>query len=210
MSTVATPARHPAASSRRGRGRRRWRRCRNARRSRIRRQADSHAGAAPGGSRRPPAGRTAAGTSRHWASLAFGPAHRAPASRRARRSVRALMSPCPSCRRSHRWEVPSPRGLVHVVHGMAEHGARYARLAAALNAAGYSVWAHDHRGHGDHVGSHDGVRLPGHFGDRDGWQHLLDENAGGVSRDPASGSGCPGHRCSCSPAGCRSLPWRRR
>ena len=51
----------------------------------------------------------------------------------------------------HRWEVSSPRGLVHIVHGMAEYGARYARLAAALNAAGLTVWAHDHCGHGDHM-----------------------------------------------------------
>ena len=32
---------------------------------------------------------------------------------------------------THRWDaVPSPRAAVHIVHGMAEHGARYARFAA--------------------------------------------------------------------------------
>ena len=75
----------------------------------------------------------------------------------------------------HRWEVSSPRGLVHVVHGMAEYGARYARLAAALNAAGYTVWAHDHCGHGDNMRVDGGPPLPGHFGDHGGWQRLLDD-----------------------------------
>lgn len=70
-----------------------------------------------------------------------------------------------------RWEVPQPRGLVHIVHGMAEYGRRYGRFAAALNAAGYTVWAHDHRGHGDHM-TVDGTRRPGHFGD-DGWEGLV-------------------------------------
>ena len=48
----------------------------------------------------------------------------------------------------HRWAIDRPRLLVHILHGMAEHGARYARLAAALNAQSMAVWAHDHRGHG--------------------------------------------------------------
>ena len=77
----------------------------------------------------------------------------------------------------HRWDVSAPRGLVHIVHGMAEYGARYARLATALNAAGFSVWAHDHRGHGDHMDADGETALPGHFGDHGGWQRLLDDTA---------------------------------
>ena len=48
----------------------------------------------------------------------------------------------------HRWPVKEPRAIVQIVHGGAEHGGRYARLAAALNEFGCTVYAEDHRGHG--------------------------------------------------------------
>lgn len=40
------------------------------------------------------------------------------------------------------------KAIVHIAHGMAEHAARYARVAEALTGAGYAVYANDHRGHG--------------------------------------------------------------
>jgi alpha-beta hydrolase superfamily lysophospholipase len=40
------------------------------------------------------------------------------------------------------------RGVVHVVHGMSEHGLRYTETAAYLCEKGYAVWAADMRGHG--------------------------------------------------------------
>ena len=44
---------------------------------------------------------------------------------------------------------PGPvRAVVQVLHGVGEHAGRYADLIAALNAAGYTVYADDHRGHG--------------------------------------------------------------
>ncbi len=47
------------------------------------------------------------------------------------------------------WSPDSPsRGHVVVAHGYAEHGGRYAHVAAALNEAGLMVWALDQRGHG--------------------------------------------------------------
>ena len=48
----------------------------------------------------------------------------------------------------HRWPVDSPRGIVQLVHGGAEHAGRYQALAMALNERGYTVYAEDHRGHG--------------------------------------------------------------
>ena len=52
-----------------------------------------------------------------------------------------------------------PRGVVQLAHGLAEHSARYDRLATALNAAGFLVHSTDHRGHGRSI-----VEVPGDFG----------------------------------------------
>ena len=40
------------------------------------------------------------------------------------------------------------RGTVQLVHGASEHSGRYGRLADALTARGFGVWAMDLRGHG--------------------------------------------------------------
>ena len=40
------------------------------------------------------------------------------------------------------------RAIIQVNHGLAEHAARYARLADILAGHGYATYAHDHRGHG--------------------------------------------------------------
>ena len=42
----------------------------------------------------------------------------------------------------------SARGVVCIVHGMGEHGGRYAHVASALVGAGLAVYAVDQRGHG--------------------------------------------------------------
>jgi acylglycerol lipase len=46
------------------------------------------------------------------------------------------------------WAVPDPVGVVVLVHGVHEHGGRYAHVAERLGAAGYASYAPDHPGHG--------------------------------------------------------------
>jgi alpha-beta hydrolase superfamily lysophospholipase len=71
---------------------------------------------------------------------------------------------------THRW-LPegAPKAVVQVAHGMAEHSARYARLAEALTASGYAVYANDHRGHGGTANEAD----HGYFADHDGWDTVV-------------------------------------
>ncbi len=65
------------------------------------------------------------------------------------------------------WDPPaSPRGVVHIVHGMADRLARYDELAAHLTAHGYAVWGADLLGHGRTAL---GPRELGFVADRDGW-----------------------------------------
>lgn len=48
----------------------------------------------------------------------------------------------------YEWPVANPKASVQIVHGLGEHARRYDHVAAALNREGYSVYADDHRGHG--------------------------------------------------------------
>lgn len=51
------------------------------------------------------------------------------------------------------WDTAGPAvAQVVIAHGFAEHSGRYAHVASALNEAGFSVWALDHRGHGQSEG----------------------------------------------------------
>lgn len=76
------------------------------------------------------------------------------------------------------------RAVVQISHGMGEHSGRYARLAAALGAAGFDVYAHDHRGHGRSVRN---ASEFGHFGP-DGWNALVaDLGTVGAAIDARSG-----------------------
>lgn len=71
----------------------------------------------------------------------------------------------------HRW-LPEGEAIavLQIIHGMAEHGGRYARLAQALTDAGYAVYAQDLPGHGRTARAPDEL---GHFADHNGWNFAL-------------------------------------
>jgi alpha-beta hydrolase superfamily lysophospholipase len=46
------------------------------------------------------------------------------------------------------WAIENPKAIVQIAHGLGDHARRYDHLAEQLNNAGYSVYADDHRGHG--------------------------------------------------------------
>jgi len=66
----------------------------------------------------------------------------------------------------YHWVREQPKAVIHISHGMGEHAARYDWVARQLVAAGYVVYASDHRGHG-----YTATKL-GQFGP-DGWNRTL-------------------------------------
>ncbi|WP_102958905.1 alpha/beta fold hydrolase [Mangrovicella endophytica] len=64
----------------------------------------------------------------------------------------------------------TPRGVVLIHHGLAEHAGRYEVFAGLLAARGFHVYAHDHRGHGSTVAPDAPLRR---FARRDGAAKVL-------------------------------------
>ena len=81
----------------------------------------------------------------------------------------------------------APRAVVQIVHGLAEHSARYARLAETLTEAGFAAYAHDHRGHGPKCKPTD----LGFFAEAGGWRLLLDDVDAVAARIAADYPGVP-------------------
>lgn len=72
----------------------------------------------------------------------------------------------------YHWAVPgTPRAVVQLVHGVSDHARRYAPLAAALNAAGFELYALDLRGHGATAESRDQLGRPG----PGGWMRWIED-----------------------------------
>jgi len=68
--------------------------------------------------------------------------------------------------------IAAPKAAVQICHGLAEHSARYTRFAIALNAAGYNMYAHDHRGHGANIGAY---APRGIFAQKDGYRVAIED-----------------------------------
>ncbi len=71
------------------------------------------------------------------------------------------------------WLPPEAKILVHVMHGLGEHPARYERFARHCNSLDIAVAAHNHRGHGENCP----VTELGHYADNDGWNKLIADAA---------------------------------
>ncbi len=67
-----------------------------------------------------------------------------------------------------------PKAIIQINHGMAEHAARYERAAKVLTAAGYGVYAHDQRGHGQTTAP---GSSPGIFARQGGWDAVISDVA---------------------------------
>jgi alpha-beta hydrolase superfamily lysophospholipase len=48
----------------------------------------------------------------------------------------------------YEWPVANPKAVIQIAHGLGEHARRYDLMAETSNKAGFSVYADDHRGHG--------------------------------------------------------------
>ena len=47
------------------------------------------------------------------------------------------------------WPVANPKAIIQIAHGLGDHARRYDHVAEYFNNAGYTVYADDHRGHGE-------------------------------------------------------------
>lgn len=78
----------------------------------------------------------------------------------------------------YKWEpeIP-PKGVVQIVHGLAEHAKRYTRVAEALCNDGYMCYANDARGHGRTAGDLTEKTLAGNAGvlGPNGWRGVVND-----------------------------------
>jgi alpha-beta hydrolase superfamily lysophospholipase len=64
------------------------------------------------------------------------------------------------------WKVADPKSILILTHGYNDHSGRFAHVGQALNAAGYSLYAYDVRGHG---------KSGGQRGHTPGFSYFLDD-----------------------------------
>lgn len=67
------------------------------------------------------------------------------------------------------WASESPKAVLVIAHGMAEHSARYDGFASFLAEQGWAVYMNDHAGHGK------SAQIHGHFAEKDGWESVVND-----------------------------------
>jgi alpha-beta hydrolase superfamily lysophospholipase len=78
----------------------------------------------------------------------------------------------------YKWELDTPpKAVVQIVHGLAEHAKRYARVAEVLCNEGYICYANDARGHGRTAGDLTEKTLEGNAGvlGPNGWRGVVND-----------------------------------
>ena len=76
---------------------------------------------------------------------------------------------------TYKWSPDNPsdiKAVVQISHGMAEHAARYTRLANYLTENNFCVYANDHRGHGKTAGD---IEKLGFFAEDSGWDLVVND-----------------------------------
>jgi alpha-beta hydrolase superfamily lysophospholipase len=89
---------------------------------------------------------------------------------------------------AYRWTPDrTPRGVIHITHGVGDHLLRYEHVAQTLAGAGFVVQGHDSRGHGRTIAP--GAE-PGAIG-ADGWRRTVEDLGVLVDRARADLPGLP-------------------
>ena len=66
----------------------------------------------------------------------------------------------------------TPKGVIHIYHGLAEYFGRYTETTKYFNSIGYHVVGIDHRGHGHWI---EAGNTPGLFAKKNGWDIVVDD-----------------------------------
>lgn len=103
-------------------------------------------------------------------------------------TISVKLWPLEDAESADRTSASGPKGVVQIVHGMAEHCSRYDDFAIFLNSKGYAVVAHDHRGHGDTVTEDSPL---GYFAAESGWDVAVSDLAAVRSYVDAKYPGVP-------------------
>lgn len=76
----------------------------------------------------------------------------------------------------HKWkpDISNYKGIIQIVHGMAEHVKRYEEFAEYFTEKGFLVCGIDHLGHGETVSLNKGKY--GYFDDKEGWVKVVNSN----------------------------------